>query len=409
MSAADPPIPPAICTSGLVKIPTPETPRAADRDWGPVVDLCDRVLADLDRLAHDSVTGIREDLEAYAVVPLEEHLAAVSEQQRRRLEALAGRRLLSAGDLERAAELARRRARQGISVDVLIGAYHLGDQELWRALCRDPGAAAPLLPEVAALMLKLLHGISTVLASAHGDVSRELQTHRVTLSQRLVELLLAGRPDAEAARVADALDLDPHADFTAALWPRAEGDVVLPAEVRRELDSAAVPLVHSFQSGGVVVLVQDVGEDWLGELAARLPLGPEVGIGLRRTGLDGAAESLGDARLALSAASPDRPVARFADVWAEACLLTEAERLRPLVERASAVALAHTHLADAVLAFGRADMSVARTAEEMHLHANSVTYRLQRWERLTGWDPRTLAGVVRSTVACLLAVRGSSR
>ena len=279
---------------------------ADDASWAPVAELCARVLDDLDRLAHDSVTNIRRDLDAYAVVPFDEHLAAVTEQQRRRLEALAGRRLLAEGDLERAAELARRRARQGIAVDVLIGAYHLGDQELWGALCRDPRSAAPLLPEVAALMLRLLHAISTVLASAHGEVMRELQTHRVTLSQRLIELLLAGRDDAEASRVADALGLDPQASFVAGLWRRSDADVVLPPEVRRELDRAAVPLVHSAQSGLVVVLVQGAEPEWLDELLSALDLGPDVGIGLRRPGLAGAVLSLGDARLALALRRGDR-------------------------------------------------------------------------------------------------------
>lgn len=377
--------------------------------WDAVAGLCDRVAADLDRLAHDSVTTIRRDLEAYAVVPFEEHLAAVAEQQRRRLEALAGHRMLGDEDLDRASDLARRRARQGIPVDVLIGAYHLGDQELWHALCREPGPAAPLLPEVASLLLQLLHAISTVLASAHGEVARELQTQRVTLSQRLVELLLGGRPDGEASDVADALGLDPLADFTAGMWRGAGADVVLPPDVRRGLERAPLPLVHSYQSGAVVFLVQGVGPAWLDELAARLPDGGIVGIGLRRSGLAGAATSLGDARLALSAASADRRVVRFADVWPEACLLSEASRLEPLVAASSATASAHPHLAGTVLAFADADMSVARAAEELHLHANSVTYRLQRWAQLTGWDPRTFDGLIRSVAVCRMALRGSPR
>jgi PucR C-terminal helix-turn-helix domain/GGDEF-like domain len=375
--------------------------------WAPVTGLCGRVRADLDSLARDSVARIRRDLAAYGAVPYEEHLAAVTEQQRRRLDALAGHRSLAPADLDRAAELARRRARQGIGVDVLIGAYHLGDQELWRALCADPGDAAPLLPDVAAQMFELLHAISTVLASAHGDVTRELHSHRATLSHRLLELLLGGRHDAEAARVADALGLDPQGEFVAGVWEDA--DVVLAPEVQRELDRAPVPLVHSHQSGAVVVLVQGSGDGWLAEVADRLPMGRAVGIGLRRAGLEGAVTSLGDARLALAAVSPDRRVSRFADVWARASLLAQADRLEPLVGAASRTAADHPHLAETVLAFATADMSVARTAERLHLHANSVTYRLQRWAALTGWDPRTFEHLIASVTACRLGLRGSSR
>ncbi|MGY1721522.1 helix-turn-helix domain-containing protein [Blastococcus sp. SYSU DS0533] len=380
-----------------------------EQHWAPVAELCGRVAADLDRLARASVTRIRRDLAAYEVVPYDQHLVAVAEQQRRRLDALAARRLLAPADLERAAELARRRARQGIAVDVLIGAYHLGDQELWRALCADPGAAAPLLPDVAAHMFELLHAISTVLASAHGDVTRELHSHRATLSHRLLELLLAGRHEAEAARLAETLGMDPHGDFVAAVWETSGADVLLPPEVARELDRAPAPLVHSSQPGAVVVVVQGDGDRWLDELAGRLAVGRAVGTGLRRKGLEGAVASLGDARLALAAAPPGGGATRFGEVWAQACLLAEAQRLEPLVAAAVATARRHPHLAETVLAFAATDMSVARTAESLHLHANSVTYRLQRWAQLTGWDPRTFERLVGSVVACRLALRGSPR
>jgi len=378
-------------------------------DWASVADVCERVAARLPELAGASVSGIRRDLEAYLVVPEDEHLAAVAEQQRRRLEALAQRRLLDATDVARAAELARRRARQGIPVDVLIGAYHVGDQELWRALCVDPRGATPLLPDVATLMLTSLHAISMVLAAAHGEVTRELQGHRVTLSHRLVELLLTEGAGPEASRVADALELDPDGDFNALLWRRTGGEIVLPPEVQRELDRAPVPAVHSYHSGVVVVLGQDPPEDWLHLLAGRLAPAGLVGVGLRRPGLDGAATSLGDARLALAAADVDRPVVWFAEAWAEACLLAEQARLEPLLADAVRVGEAHPHLAETVLAFAASDMSVARTGETLHLHANSVTYRLQRWAQLVGWDPRSFDGLIRSVAACRLALRGSSR
>lgn len=378
--------------------------------WTPVAALCARVAADVDRLARDSVALIRRDLPAYAAVPYAEHLAAVTEQQRRRLDALAGRRLLAPADLERAAELARRRARQGIGVDVLIGAYHLGDQELWRALCVDPGPAAPLLPEVAAQLLTLLHAISTVLAAAHGDVTRELHSHRATLSARLLELLLAGRSDAEAARVAETLGLDPDGGFVAAVWETAAGDVVLPPAVQRALDRAPVSLVHAAAPGFVAVLVQGDGAAWLEQVAGDLLPGRPVGIGLLRSGLAGAVAGLGDARLALNAVPGGAEgVVRFADVWAQACLLAESGRLEPLLAAATGTAGAHPHLAETVLAYAAADMSVARTAQALHLHANSVTYRLQRWGQLTGWDPRTFEHLVASVVACRVRLRGSSR
>lgn len=362
-------------------------------------------MANLPGLARASVLSIRRDLKPYAAIPFEEHLSTVTEQQRWRLQALAGRRLAAEDDLDRVAELARRRARQGIPVDVLIGAYHVGDQELWEALCRESGSASSLLPEVASLMLKLLHAISTVVASAHADVTREIQSHRVTLSQRLVELIAAGTVGAESARLADALGLSPDRDFVAAVWRRPEPEVLLPPELRRRLEGGPVPLVHSPYSGMVVLLAQDVDAHWFTELTDRLQLGGDVGIGLRRSALRGAALSVGDARLALTVTSGARRVLSFADVWPEACLTVQAERLEPLLATASRVAADHPHLASTVLAFMAADMSVARTAAALHLHANSVTYRLHRWGQLSGCDPRTFDGLTKSVTACRQALR----
>lgn len=48
-----------------------------------------------------------------------------------------------------------------------------------------------------------------------------------------------------------------------------------------------------------------------------------------------------------------------------------------------------SHLMDAVRAFARSGFSVSAAARDIHLHANSVTYRLDRWQHLTGWDART--------------------
>ena len=59
----------------------------------------------------------------------------------------------------------------------------------------------------------------------------------------------------------------------------------------------------------------------------------------------------------------------------------------------------HSHLMDAVRAFARSGFSVSAAARDIHLHANSVTYRLDRWQHLTGWDARTLDGLMKSMVS----------
>lgn len=62
----------------------------------------------------------------------------------------------------------------------------------------------------------------------------------------------------------------------------------------------------------------------------------------------------------------------------------------------------------AVLAFADADMSIAAAAQRLHLHANSVTYRLERWGSLTDISARTFRGLSAAVVACRLAQNGDS-
>lgn len=376
----------------------------SDDSWSEVTALCRRVASDLDELARASTLGIRKDLTTYAAVPFDEHLVTVGEQQRRRLDALAEGRLLAAEDLGRATELARRRARQGITVDVLIGAYHVGDRELWRALCAEAGNATPKLPKVASLMFDSLHAISTVLAAAHGEVTRELQSHRVTLSQRFIELLTGTEAiDGETARIADALGFDPAAGFVALTWRRPGSQVVLPSELQRELDRLPGVVVDSFHDGDILLIAQGVTSADLTDLAVRHFRDGRAGVGLVRDGLAGAADSITDAQLALAAASPAHPVVVWADGWHLALLLSRADQIGPLVSAVVALARQHTHLAEAVMAFADADMSLVEAAKAVHLHANTISYRLERWAHLTGWDPRTFDGLIRSVTACRLA------
>lgn len=119
-----------------------------------------------------------------------------------------------------------------------------------------------------------------------------------------------------------------------------------------------------------------------------------AGIGLRRSGLGGAAESLADAERALDLAVRQGRTVRFEDEWLTATLVTHAARLRPLL--APGLHVDQPHLAAAVLAFVEHGLSVPGAAEALEVHGNTVKYRLSRWRELTGWDPHTLDGLARS-------------
>ena len=50
--------------------------------------------------------------------------------------------------------------------------------------------------------------------------------------------------------------------------------------------------------------------------------------------------------------------------------------------------------AETVHAFAAADLNVTRAADALHVHPNTVRYRLDRIAGETGIDPRTFAGLV---------------
>ena len=51
------------------------------------------------------------------------------------------------------------------------------------------------------------------------------------------------------------------------------------------------------------------------------------------------------------------------------------------------------------------DLDRRAAADVLHLHPNTVRYRVERWHQLTGWDVRTRQGLIRSIAALGLARR----
>lgn len=370
--------------------------------WGPVVDAVNSALERLDAITDDAVARIRTELADFALVPYVEHRAAVHEQLRRRLVAFRERRSWDHDDLDEARALARRRARQGIALDVVIRAYHVGDRELWRSLSGAPGEAQALLPELASLMLESLQAVTSTLALAHGSETLARDRVQMAVSQRLIDLLNARALDAEAYRLAEYLGFDVDRTFVGLAYTTG----------RRESQNTAEPDPHFLNGpiiarGGIgslrVLLVQTDDQNVDRLVDALTTAAFRVGVGSNHNGVLGASRSLRQAQLALSATSHHSPVSRFSEDWVTNCVMSRADLLDKEVLHIAEIASAHPSLRDTVLAFSESDMSVTGCARTNHLHANTVVYRLNRWRELTDLDPRTFSGLMQSVVACALA------
>ena len=374
-------------------------------EWEPVRSVLSGLLEDVDELARTVTAVIRQAVPVYLALPEEEHRTAVEHQLRLRLVALAEARELGSAALEASAELAAARAAEGIPVDAVIAAYQAGDQEIWRSLAeRGSPAVTPMMPEVGRMMFAATSATTAAMARAHTRVARGIDGGRITLAHQLLQLLDEPTGPVEADGIAQRLGFDPSGEFVALAWLAGDQPHGSAYEAASSLRAASLDLVIRATGNGhleMVAQAHDV-DRLVAHVVDELP-GGRLGVGLSRPGLAGARSSMADAWLALRASTPTRAVVRFATHWLESIVLADGERLEELTRAAVDVAVAHAHLASTVRAFVAADMSIATTAQAMHLHANSVAYRLERWRLLTGLDPRTFDGLAQSVIVCRLA------
>jgi hypothetical protein len=381
---------------------------AAEGDsWQAVADACHQLIGKMDEIALAVTRSIRDEEPAYRVVPLAEHRTHVREQQTRLLAALADRRSPNDEDLARAALLGRRRASQGLLVETVIGAYHVGNRELWARLRSEPGPSPDTLLDVAALMWQSVQAVTASLAAAHAEITRALHADQITLRHRLVSLLEAGVVDEEAVQIARTLGLDPEGWFLAVAFPATDVDSDASSLLRSAVEALPGTVVSVRSGTSVVVLSQ--GLDSAAVTAPLLRLRPDAtfAIGLPRPSLAGAARSLRDAYRVLATSAGAPGIRRFEDHWLAAVLLEHTDDLRALVDTRLETVRANPHLADAVLAFADSDLSATAAAARLHLHPNTMLYRLSRWQEVTAWDPRTFGGLSISMVACWLAAAPS--
>jgi hypothetical protein len=370
------------------------------------VDLCRSVADDLETLVPDIVERIRTEISAYGPVPRDEHEYHVREQFRGLLAGLADRRTPTPEQTEAARELGRQRAFEGVPVEAVIGAYHVGYQEIWNVLLTRAesrgGGLTQQLVRLVNLAWTWVWLVSSASADAHAEATRSRQAVQIGLVHRLLDVLRRGEATSdEAVFLARALGFDPEGDFQAVCSPAAEWPEEGLDRLRRRL-SAQPGTVHGATQGAfTVILVQGADAAGVADSVRALSPAPLVGIGLRRPGLDGAELSVGDAELALKVAPSADGLSSFAEHWLAACLSPQRRRIAPLLERGGNVAAAHPHLAEAVRAFAGHGYSVTAGARALHLHPNTVKYRLDRWRELTGWDPWAPDGLTKS----LLSIR----
>ncbi|MFJ7949425.1 PucR family transcriptional regulator [Streptomyces sp. NPDC096354] len=375
-----------------------------------VARICAHIAEDLPATSHEIVRRIRAEIPEYAVVPAEEHREFVLYQGRMLLAGIAEQSPPPEEHIAQARDLGRRRAQQGLSIEQLLGAYHVTFREAWNMILRQATADEPEhVGELAHLVVFLWTWFRVLMGNAtdaYGEELRRAQVTQATLAHRLFAELTAGPVRLQpAVALAQGLGYEPDGEFQALCLPGEHWPDDRTEQLRHRLTS--LPGVLHCATAGTRLLVLGQRHDPDTVVAAAKAISPPargtaVGVGLPRPGLAGAVDSVTDATQALSRTSGQHLVVHFADAWLAAGLGGQATRLAPLFTKAAAAARTDSHLAEAVVAFADHGLSVAAAARALHLHPNSLAYRLSRWHELTGFDPRSGDGLVASLVALRL-------
>ncbi|MQY12331.1 hypothetical protein SRB5_24640 [Streptomyces sp. RB5] len=355
-------------------------------------------------LSRRVVARLRKELPAYAMLPREEIAGDIADivQHTMRLFADAIECRAPAGDeaYDRQRESAAQRAEEGVPLDAILTAYHMGTAMCWELIADGGGPEdLPHLQEMFALTLALQRQLTSAVAGAYLAAKRIMDSEEHSGRHALMAALLAGEPP-QGARTAPlyavvALVLGEHPDEAG---PASRAAVAARRKIRRVravLDAfAGEPVLAALDTGGGTVLLpvtQPPAWPDLRDLVDRAA--KEAGVPL--TAAASCVEPAGvpaavarGAEIVVLARRTGRPpgLYRLADVLLDYQLtrpspaLPElAALLAPLDGRPELLHTLRTYLAH--------DLDRRATAAALHVHPNTVDYRVRRITALTGLAP----------------------
>ncbi|MEU0488908.1 helix-turn-helix domain-containing protein [Nocardiopsis sp. NPDC006139] len=362
-------------------------------DWDGVVAVIEQVVAD-DRLLAATVAGVRGSVrEVAALTPgdMSAHTRALLLAATR---AVAARRGPTEAELGFVQELGVTRALQGVPVEAVLSAIHVAERGIWahvREIARAHGVGAERLLDMRELYEDWAEAVRGRLITAHRETLADRERSATARDTALLLRLLEG---GSAATLAAA-----EAGLPPELWvvaARSGEPVGSAARWERDLRGPAPVLAAEVDGLFVAVLARSPAPDALpGPAGLAGPGQPEHVSKLRR---------LAASALAAAEAAGRTGVVHIAGLAALAAVV-ERDDLAGVLARHHAPArraLGANALpvARAVRAWFECDRDVARTAEALFVHPNTVRNRLQRFAEATGTDPYTPLGAVDAWWLC---------
>jgi sugar diacid utilization regulator len=380
-----------------------------------------RVSARLPLLARRMIDTFLEEVPFYRQLPVEqlegEILDICANNLRVFFTTLDEGRLPTEEELAEPRSSAARRAQERIPLDAVLTAYHVGGRVGWAALVAEakPSETAELIAAGDRVQL-YVQCLTSAVATAYLEEQQAISGEERDVRRALAAALMAGQPaDALAARVGVdltaswnvlALELAEHVDEKAA---GVAGAVAARRKVRRVqavLDEyAAGEVLGLFDAAGGTVFLPDDGRD-IAQVAGRLQTaaGVQVRVAVAcdvDTGrLSAASAQVREVLRIVTRLGRPAGLYRLTDVLLEYQLTRPSDGLselvgllEPLERNPDLLLTLDTYLAE--------NLDRRRTAAALHVHPNTLDYRLKRIVALTGLEPASTSGLQRLAAAAM--------
>ena len=388
--------------------------------FGQDTRLYQRVEREIPKLARRMVERFVEEIPLYALLPSEqlqgEILAITEANLRLFFTTLREGRALTMDELAEVRTSAARRAEERVPLDAVLSAYHVGGRIGWQSLVESAAE-----DEVDALIasgdrvLAYVQQVSAAVAAAYLEEQQTIYGEERDARRALASALLTGEPaDALAARLGSpiapaylvvAFRLGPHPDEA----DRSVGGAVAARRKIRRMQSAldawvGEPVLGLLDPTGGSALLPTT-PDAVESVRARL--GDVVASVQSAAGTDviaGAATAVGTVDIPRAAVQAQdvvrlaRQLERPPGGYLLRDVLLEYQLTRPSDAHAELGGLLdpldrNPDLPHTLEVYLSHDLDRRRTAAALHVHPNTLDYRLRRIVELTGLDPTTSRGL----------------
>ncbi|NGO11107.1 PucR family transcriptional regulator [Streptomyces sp. HC44] len=391
--------------------------RRTGHDWKLLAESCTALLERVPELVDEHMRQLAEHSPVYGqFLPYDQQWREAEEAMRIGIETMAAPRDSPRRDLEYAEDAGRRRAQQGLPLELLVHAYRNAGYLVWDALMEGPAVQEPqrlaALTRSATMVWSAIDAQAAVASEAYRATEMELRRRTDEQLQALLDALLEGQEaPGLAARAAAGLDLPERGPYVV---------VVLRSErresFRRPLQGDGFRFVWRMRADcevGVVALADGQGLDGVTRALDGRCSGPG-GISPVVSGLAELGRARRLAELALRTCPPDATgVVRLDQRMPTALVVSQPELAGRLVSDVFGSLLELEPCDRAVLletldVWLSCEGSAGRAAGRLYCHRNTVFNRLRRLEQLTSRSLARPRDLIEMTLA-LDAYRLSGR